>query len=123
MAALRQSIEAEGKQAAVAATTAAVRNTAPSAKEPVATKTTVSKGKKTAKRNSDQREMLLPIPGGAPTASKGAGRAAEEGQHEEKGGIVPFQRWRRFRIAPSRSPGAPLPTRQETLVGEFPTSN
>ena len=86
MAALRQSIEAEGKQAAVAATTAAVRNTAPLAKEPVATKPAVSKGKKTAKRNPDQREMLLPIPGRAPTASKGVAEQPKKASTRKEAG-------------------------------------
>jgi DNA end-binding protein Ku len=54
MAALRQSIESEGKPAA------------PAAKETPAAKPTVPKGKKAAKRNPDQREMLLPIAGGGP---------------------------------------------------------
>jgi DNA end-binding protein Ku len=59
MAALRQSIEAEK---ATPATKAANANTAPS-----------PKGKKTAKRDPSQREMLLPIDGAGP-----ANQAAEE---------------------------------------------
>jgi len=71
MAALRQSIEAEGKPAAPA-------------KETPAAKPTASKGKKTAKRNPDQREMLLPIPRGAPAAAKGA--AAKKTSASKKSG-------------------------------------
>jgi DNA end-binding protein Ku len=59
MAALRQSIErakAEGKE------TASARAEAPAAAKTAAT----AKGKKAAKRSPDQREMLLPIAGGAP---------------------------------------------------------
>jgi len=72
MATLRQSIEAEGKQAA------------PAAKVSPSTKPAASKSKKTANRNPDQREMLLPIPGGAPTAAKGA--AAKKTSASKKAG-------------------------------------
>ena len=72
MAALRQSIEAEGKQAA------------PAAKESPPTKPAAPKSKKTAKRNPDQREMLLPIPGGAPAAAKG--EAAKKTSASKKAG-------------------------------------
>ncbi len=71
MAALRQSIEAEGKPATPA-------------KEMPAAKPAASKGKKTGKRNPDQREMLLPIPGGAPTATMGA--AAKKTSASKKAG-------------------------------------
>ncbi len=74
MAALRQSVEAEGKQAA------------PAAKETPAAKPAASKGKKTAKRNPDQREMLLPIPGGAPTAAKGAAPESKKATARKKAG-------------------------------------
>ena len=85
MAALRQSIEAEGRQAASAATAAGARKTAPAAKEPRATKPATSKGKKTAKRNPDQREMLLPIPGGAPAAAKGAAKEPKKASSRKAG--------------------------------------
>ena len=63
MAALRQSIEkAKEETPKTAARQAAPVATPAAATKPVA----APKGKRTAKGNSDQREMLLPIAGGAP---------------------------------------------------------
>jgi DNA end-binding protein Ku len=68
MAALKQSIE----KAKVETPKAAARQEAPTA---AAKPATAAKGKRTAKGGSDQREMLLPIAGGA--TAKEAGGAAE----------------------------------------------
>jgi DNA end-binding protein Ku len=73
MAALRQSIEkAKEETPKTAARQAAPAATPAAAAKPVA----APKGKRTAKGNSDQREMLLPIAGGAP--AKEAGGPAKE---------------------------------------------
>jgi len=69
MAALRQSIEkAKEETPKTAARQAAPAATPAAAAKPVA----APKGKRTAKGNSDQREMLLPIAGGAPAKEAGA---------------------------------------------------
>ncbi len=63
MAALKQSIEKAKEEAPKTA----ARQAAPAATPAAATKPVAApKGKRTAKGNSDQREMLLPIAGGAP---------------------------------------------------------
>ena len=83
MAALKQSIEkakeeapkTAAKQAAPAATTAPARPAA------------AAKGKRTAKGSPDQREMLLPIAGGAPAKEAGApAKEAPEKQTAQKPG-------------------------------------
>jgi DNA end-binding protein Ku len=77
MAALRQSIE-KAKEAQPKAAPAA--KPAPATQPVAAAKAAaVAKGKKAANRNSDQREMLLPIAGGAPA------KAAEEKQPAKPG--------------------------------------
>jgi DNA end-binding protein Ku len=69
MAALRQSIEkAKEETPKTAARQAAPRAAAPAAGKPSAP----AKGKRTTKGSSDQREMLLPIAGGAPAKESGA---------------------------------------------------
>jgi DNA end-binding protein Ku len=77
MAALRQSIEkakeAQPKPASAAKPTPATQSVA------AAKAAGAPKGKKAANRNSDQREMLLPIAGGAPA------KAAEEKQPAKPG--------------------------------------
>jgi DNA end-binding protein Ku len=77
MAALRQSIDKAKEEApktaakqAVAALPAAAAKPAPAAK-----------GKRPAKASPDQREMLLPIAGGAP--AKGAAAAAKEAPEKQ----------------------------------------
>jgi DNA end-binding protein Ku len=72
MAALRQSIE-KAKEAQ-AKSTAAVRPAAAAPPAQAAKPAAAAKGKKAGKLNADQREMLLPIAGGAPA------KAAEEKQ-------------------------------------------
>jgi DNA end-binding protein Ku len=68
MAALKQSIEKAKEETPKAA----ARQVAPTA---TAKPAAAAKGKRTTKGNSDQREMLLPIAGGAP--AKEAGAAAQ----------------------------------------------
>jgi DNA end-binding protein Ku len=80
MAALRQSIESAKEQTPKAA----VRPTAPA---PAAAKPAApAKGKRTAKGGSDQREMLLPIAGGAPAKEATAQKEAPEKQTAQKSG-------------------------------------
>jgi DNA end-binding protein Ku len=74
MAALRQSIEKAKEAQAKAARPAPATQPVAAAKAAAA-----PKGKKAANRNSDQREMLLPIAGGAPA------KAAEEKQPAKSG--------------------------------------
>jgi DNA end-binding protein Ku len=82
MAALRQSIEkakeAQPKPAAVKPATAA--QPAAPAKAPAA-----AKGKKAAKGSSDQREMLLPIAGGAPSKAAAEKRPAKPAAAKKAG--------------------------------------
>ena len=79
MAALRQSIdrakEAQSKPVAAPATQPAA-----SAKAPAA-----AKGKKAANRNVDQREMLLPIAGGAPAKAAAEKQPAKSGATKKAG--------------------------------------
>jgi hypothetical protein len=79
MAALKQSIE---KAKDVTPKTAA-KQAAPAAPTPAAAAKlpTAAKGKRTAKGSPDQREMLLPIAGGAP--AKEAGVAAKEAPEKQ----------------------------------------
>ena len=77
MAALRQSIDKAKEETPKAAT-----KHAPTAPAAVAAKSAAAaKGKRTAKGSSDQREMLLPIAGGAP--AKEAGTAAKEAPEKQ----------------------------------------
>jgi len=77
MAALKQSIE---KAKDVTPKTAA-KQAAPAAPAAAAKLPTAAKGKRTAKGSPDQREMLLPIAGGAP--AKEAGVAAKEAPEKQ----------------------------------------
>ena len=78
MAALKQSIEkAKEETPKTAARHAALAAAAPAAAKPAA----AAKGKRTAKGSPDQREMLLPISGGAP--AKEAGAAAKEAPRKQ----------------------------------------
>jgi DNA end-binding protein Ku len=83
MAALRQSIDKAKEETPKAATKQAPAAPAAAAAKPVA----AAKGKRTAKGSSDQREMLLPIAGGA-TAKEagGAAKQAPETQTAQKPG-------------------------------------
>ena len=83
MAALKQSIEkAKEEVPKTAARQAAPAATPAAAAKPVA----APKGKRTAKGNSDQREMLLPIAGGAPAKEAGApAKEASEKQAQKPG--------------------------------------
>jgi len=74
MAALRQSIET----AKEAQPKAAAKPAPPAAAAPAAKPTPIAKGKRAAKGSSDQREMLLPIAGGAPPKKAGAAKEAPE---------------------------------------------
>jgi hypothetical protein len=77
MAALRQSIDKAKEETPKAAT-----KQAPTAPAAVAAKSAAAaKGKRTVKGASDQREMLLPIAGGAP--AKEAGTAAKEAPEKQ----------------------------------------
>jgi DNA end-binding protein Ku len=77
MAALKQSIEkAKGELPKTAAKPAAAPPPAVTAKPAAA-----AKGKRNVKGSSDQREMLLPISGGAP--AKDAGAAAKEATEKQ----------------------------------------
>jgi hypothetical protein len=84
MAALKQSIEKAKEEAPKTAARQAVPAATPAAAaKPVA----APKGKRTAKGNSDQREMLLPIAGGAPAKEAGApAKEAPEKQTAQKPG-------------------------------------
>jgi DNA end-binding protein Ku len=84
MAALKQSIEkAKDERPKAAARQAAPAVAAPAAAKPPA----AAKGKRTAKGSPDQREMLLPIAGGAPAKEAGApAKEAPEKQTAQKPG-------------------------------------
>jgi hypothetical protein len=75
MAALKQSIEKAKEETPKTAAKQAAPTTAP------AKPTAAAKGKRTAKGSPDQREMLLPIAGGAP--SKEAGAPANEAPEKQ----------------------------------------
>ena len=76
MAALRQSIET-AKEAAP--------KTAPAAAAPAAKAARVAKGKRAAKGSLDQREMLLPIAGGAPAKEPAKAKEAIEKPAQKSG--------------------------------------
>ena len=78
MAALRQSIE-RAKEAAPKPAAAVKPSPATKPVEPARPAAVTPKGKKAAKRNVDQREMLLPIAGGAP--------AKEAAEKQQKPGV------------------------------------
>jgi DNA end-binding protein Ku len=83
MAALRQSIDKAKEEAPK---TAAVKQ-APAAPAAAAKPAAAPKSKRAAKGNSDQREMLLPIAGGAPAKDAGApAKEAPEKQTAQKPG-------------------------------------
>jgi DNA end-binding protein Ku len=77
MWALRQSIDKAREETPKTATRQAPPAPAAAAAKPAA----AAKGKRTAKGSSDQREMLLPIAGGAP--GKEAGSAAKEAPEKQ----------------------------------------
>jgi len=77
MAALKQSIEKAKDETPRAA---GAKQAAPAA---IAKPATAAKGKRTAKANSDQREMLLPISGGA--TAKEPGASAKEAPEKQPG--------------------------------------
>jgi DNA end-binding protein Ku len=80
MAALKQSIEkAKEETPKTAAKQAAPAAAAPAAKP--------AKGKRTVKGSSDQREMLLPIAGGAAKEAGAAAKEAPEKQTAQKPGV------------------------------------
>src|SRR6185437_4348864 len=74
MAALRQSIET----AKEAQPKAAAKPAPPAAAAPAAKPIPIAKGKRAAKGSSDQREMQLPIAGGAPAKGAKAKEAPEK---------------------------------------------
>jgi DNA end-binding protein Ku len=76
MAALRQSIDKAKEE-----TPKTAIKQAPAAPAAAAKPAPAAKGKRTAKGSSDQREMLLPIAGGAP--AKEAGGAAKEAPEKQ----------------------------------------
>lgn len=84
MAALKQSIEKAKEEMPKTA----ARQAAPAAAALAATKpAAAAKGKRTGKGSSDQREMLLPIAGGAPAReAAGAAKEAPEKQTAQKPG-------------------------------------
>ena len=84
MAALKQSIEKAKEEMPKTA----ARQAAPAAAALAATKpAAAAKGKRTGKGSSDQREMLLPIAGGAPAKEAGAvAKEAPEKQTAQKPG-------------------------------------
>jgi hypothetical protein len=84
MAALKQSIEKAKEETPKTA----ARQVAPAAAAPAAAKpAAAAKGKRTAKGSPDQREMLLPIAGGAPAKEAGAiVKEAPEKQTAQKPG-------------------------------------
>ncbi len=83
MAALRQSIE-RAKEAQPKPTVAS--KSAPPAQPVTAAKpAAASKGKKAANRNLDQREMLLPIAGGAPVKAAAEKQPAKPGATKKAG--------------------------------------
>ncbi len=91
MAALRQSIEKAKEETPKPA----AKQAAPAARGSRSEARCAAKGKRTAKGSSDQREMLLPIAGGAPAKEAGAavkGSAREtdraKARRPEEGGIV-----------------------------------
>ena len=77
MAALKQSIEKAKDETPKTAARQAAPAVAPAAAKPAA----AAKGKRTAKGSPDQREMLLPISGGAP--AKEAAAAAKEAPEKQ----------------------------------------
>ena len=84
MAALRESIdrakEAQSKPAAATTKPAPAPQPTAAAKAPAA-----AKGKKAANRNLDQREMLLPIAGGAPAKAAAEKQPAKSGATKKAG--------------------------------------
>ena len=83
MAALRQSIDKAKEETP----TTAIKQ-APAAPAAAAKPAPAAKGKRTAKGSSDQREMLLPIAGGAPAKEAGgAAKEAPEKQTAQKPGV------------------------------------
>jgi DNA end-binding protein Ku len=83
MAALRQSIDKAKEETPKAAT-----KQAPTAPAAAAKPAPAAKGKRIAKGSSDQREMLLPIAGGAPAKEAGgAAKEAPEKQTAQKPGV------------------------------------
>jgi hypothetical protein len=83
MAALKQSIE---KAKEDAPKTAAARQAAPAATADPAKPAAAAKGKRTVKGSSDQREMLLPIAGGAAKEAGAPAKEAPEKQIAQKPG-------------------------------------
>ena len=83
MAALRQSIE-KAKEAQ-AKSTAAVRPAAAAQPAQAAKPAAAAKGKKAAKLNPDQREMLLPIAGGAPAKAEEEKQPAKPSPRKKAG--------------------------------------
>jgi DNA end-binding protein Ku len=79
MAALRQSIDKAKEE--TPKTAAKQAPAAPAAAAAAAKPAAAAKGKRTAKGSPDQREMLLPIAGGAP--AKNAGAAAKEAPEKQ----------------------------------------
>jgi hypothetical protein len=80
MAALRQSIE-RAKEAQPKPAVASKPAPPVTAAKPAA----ASKGKKAANRNLDQREMLLPIAGGAPAKAAAEKQPAKSGATKKAG--------------------------------------
>jgi len=80
MEALRQSIENAKEEAPK--TAGKPTSSAPAAAKPAA----APKGKRTAKGNSDQREMLLPIAGGAPEREAAEKQATQKPGARKKAG-------------------------------------
>jgi hypothetical protein len=84
MAALRQSIDKAKEETPKTAIKQAPAAPAAAAAKPAP----AAKGKRTAKGSSDQREMLLPIAGGAPAKEAGgAAKEAPEKQTAQKPGV------------------------------------
>jgi hypothetical protein len=83
MAALRQSIDKAKEEAP----RTAAKQTPPAAAPTAAAKPTPApKGKRAAKRDSDQREMLLPIAGGAPAKEAVEKQATQKPSARKKTG-------------------------------------
>jgi hypothetical protein len=84
MAALKQSIEKAKEETPKTA----ARQAAPAAATPAGAKPAApAKGKRTAKGSSDQREMLLPIAGGAAKESGAPAKEAPEKPTAQKPGV------------------------------------
>jgi hypothetical protein len=83
MAALRQSIE-RAKEAQPKPTVA-IKPAPPAQPVTAAKPAAASKGKKAANRNLDQREMLLPIAGGAPAKAAAEKQPAKPGATKKAG--------------------------------------